>query len=82
MSLPADRTMPVTVARYHDLRHVWLVTLPGGVELPARDTAEAELLRDRHAPGSSLAFDRPAFRGERVEPDPPRRTALSAERTT
>ncbi len=51
---PSLRTLPVITCRYEELAHRWLVDLPHGLTLPARDIAEAEYLISKHAPGSSL----------------------------
>ena len=58
MALPHERTMPVLYAEYHAMRRQWLVRLPGGQELAARDTVDLEALVRRHCPGTALRFDR------------------------
>ena len=54
MALSSERVMPVIECRYEELAHRWLVDLPHGLTLPARDIAEAEYLISKHAPGSAL----------------------------
>lgn len=71
MALASERTMPVVRARYVEMRHGWLVDLPGGITLPVRDEWEARELVARHAPGSSIAYVRDALRVAEVEPHPP-----------
>lgn len=80
----AERTMPITVATWNPMARRWTVALPLGVAIEAATPADVEELARRHAPGSAVAFIRPALRGEPVDVvgPPQRRTGLSAEHTT
>lgn len=60
MALPKERQMPVVEARFVELRRQWLVKLPGGLELPAADTADVEALVRRFAYGASIRYLRTA----------------------
>lgn len=57
--------MPIITATWSDIRRAWLVALPGGVGLEARDQTAAEQLTAKHAPGSSLRFVRGSDRAIR-----------------
>jgi hypothetical protein len=64
--IPAPRDLPVISVVYEDLLHRWIVRLPGGVQMPANDTADAEEIVRKYAPGSSVRFYR-ATEGENRE---------------
>lgn len=60
----AERTMPIVDATYHDMRHAWVIVLPGNIALEARSTEEIQSLRDKHAPGSAIRWHRDAAETE------------------
>lgn len=62
--IPAPRTMTIVDAIWDERVRTWMVRLPGGVTLPARDEhAVAEIVR-RHASGSAVRYVRGATEGE------------------
>ena len=60
MSLPAPRSMPVVVATFSEIRRAWLVALPGGFELTARDSFEVEEIVARHGCGAAVRYVNPS----------------------
>lgn len=59
MSLPATRVMPIVTATFSEIRRAWLVALPGGFELPARDQFEVEEIVAKHGCGASSRYENP-----------------------
>lgn len=53
---PSERTMPTISAVWSPMDRKWIVYLPHGLELMARDEAEAAHIVSGHAPGSALRF--------------------------
>ena len=56
---PSERTMPTVDARWSELDRRWVVALPGHLNLPARDEAEAEDLARKYGCGASVRYLRP-----------------------
>ncbi len=49
---------PTVLATWSDLRKVWMVALPGRLELPARDENEVADLVSRFAAGAAIRYIR------------------------
>mgnify|MGYP001611181321 FL=1 len=70
--------MPTLEATYDEGARSWIVRLPGGISLPARDEyAITEIVR-RHAPGSAVRYVRGATEVERAALGPEPSQSFSA----
>jgi hypothetical protein len=52
----AERDMPVIEARWEPMARRWVVTLPGGIALPAPTEWDVTELVRRHAAGSAVRW--------------------------
>ena len=53
---PSERVMPTIECVYSPMDRKWIVYLPHGLELMARDEAEAAHIVSGHAPGSAIRW--------------------------
>lgn len=73
---PSIRTLPTIEAVYSAMDRKWIVYLPHGLELMARDEAEVAHIVSGHAPGSAVRF----LRQHVAPPTESEKRALSGDR--